>query len=95
MDGKHTVEIDSVTALKQMVEIGPERCILPYGAVYREVAEGKLRARPFTGRGLNALLVSATPLHRPVRQLTKELHKLLVDQIEISIAEGILTGIPL
>ena len=86
------VELDSLTALKSMAEIGPERCVLPYGAVYREVAEGKLRARPFAGRGLNASLVCATPLHRSVRRVTKELQALLVEQIKSSLAEGTLTG---
>jgi LysR family nitrogen assimilation transcriptional regulator len=89
------VEIDSLTALKRIAELGPERSILPYGAIYREVEEGKLRARPFDGRGLNALLVSATPLHRPVRRLAKELHKLLVEQVDSCIKAGVLTGIPL
>lgn len=90
-----SVEIDSLTALKRMVELGPERCVLPYGAVYREVREGKLHARPFEGRGLVALLVSATPLHRPIGRLTKELQALLVAEVEHCVREGMLTGVPL
>lgn len=87
-----SVELDSLTAQKRLVEIGPERCILPYGAVELEVSEGKLRARPFAGPGLTALLVYATPLHQSVRRLTKELQLLLVEQIGRSLAEGTLTG---
>lgn len=85
-------EIDSLTALKRIVEQGPERCVLPYGAVYREVLEGKLRARPFAGRGLSALLVSAMPLHRPVPRLTRELQDLLVEQVRLCIDNKMLSG---
>lgn len=85
-------ELDSLTALKRVTELGLARGILPYGAVYREVNEGKLRARPFLGPGLSAVLVCATPLHRSVRRLAKEMQLLLREQIEESIADGILTG---
>ncbi len=85
-------ELDSITALKRIVEVGPERCVLPYGAVHREVREGKLRARPFAGRGLSALLVSAMPLHRPTPRLAKELLELLVEQVETCIANGMIAG---
>ena len=86
------LELDSLTALKQVAETGPERCVLPFGAVNREVRDGKLRARRFAGDGLSALLVSATPLHRPIRRLTLELQTLLIEQVRDSIAEGVLTG---
>ena len=86
------LEVDSLTALKRLVEMGPERCVLPYGAVHREVSEGKLRARPFAGRGLSALLVSAMPLHRPVPRLAKELHELLVEQVQACIESGMISG---
>lgn len=85
-------ELDSLNALKRMAEIGPARCILPYGAVHREVQEGTLRARPFADPGLGALLVSATPLHRSVRRLTKALQQLLRDQLAASIADHAVTG---
>ena len=85
-------ELDSITALKRIVEVGPERCVLPYGAVHREVAEGKLRARPFVGRGLSAVLVSAMPLHRAAPRLAKKLQELLVEQVEACIANGMIAG---
>lgn len=85
-------EIDALTALKRIVEIGPERCVLPYAAVYREVQEGKLRARRFLDRGLSALLVSAMPLHRAVPRLTKELQELLVEQVDCCIADGMISA---
>jgi LysR family transcriptional regulator, nitrogen assimilation regulatory protein len=85
-------EIDSLTALKRLVEIGPERCVLPYGAVHREVREGTLNARPFSSRDMSALLVSAMPLHRAVPRLIKELRDLLVEQVEESIRAGMISG---
>jgi LysR family transcriptional regulator, nitrogen assimilation regulatory protein len=86
------LEVDSITALKRIVEIGPERCVLPFGAVYREVSEGKLRARLFQGRRLSALLVSAMPLHRPVPRLAKELQDLLIEQLDCCIENGMISG---
>lgn len=86
------LELDSLTALKRVAQSGPERCVLPYGAVYEEVREGKLHARRFAGEGLTALLVSATPLHRSIRRITRELQNLLVEQLRESLSEGTLTG---
>ena len=85
-------EFDSLIALKRMAEIGPERCVLPYAAVHREIIEGKLRARPFAAPGLHALLVCATPLHRSVRRLAKELQVLLTEQMKACLDEGTLSG---
>jgi len=85
-------ELDSLNGLIRMVETGKVRCILPFGAVHREVGEGRVRARPFSGPGLNALLVSAMPHDRPVRRLVKELQQLLRVQLAASIADNVVTG---
>lgn len=85
-------ELDSLTTLKRVAELGVARCVLPYGAVYREVQEGKLRAIPFADPGLGATLVLAAPLHRSVRRLARELQALLREQVAQGIAEGMLTG---
>lgn len=89
---KITVEMDSLAALKQVVEVGPERCILPMGAVYREVQAGLLQARQFEGDNLKALLVTATPLHRPVTRLMDATNKLLFEQLQVGAALGMVVG---
>lgn len=85
-------EIDSLAALKQVAESGPERCILPYGAIFREVAAGRLIARPFSAPGLKALLVSATPLHRPITRLARQTRDLLFGEVARAVSDGILVG---
>ena len=54
-------EIDCVAALKQLVERGVGCSVLPFGAVHREVQEGRLSARPFRSPAMRAMLVLATP----------------------------------
>ena len=87
-----TIEMDSLSALKQVVESGPERCVLPMGAVYREVQAGVLQARPFAGNNLKALLVTATPLHRPVTRLMEATNLVLFDQLQEGLNQGVITG---
>jgi LysR family nitrogen assimilation transcriptional regulator len=87
-----TVEMDSLAALKQVVEVGPERCILPLGAVYREVREGLLQARQFRGDHLKALLVTATPLHRPVTRLMAATMQMLLEQMRQGLSDGLIAG---
>ena len=89
---KITIEMDSLAALKQVVEVGPERCILPMGAVYREVQAGLLQARQFAGDNLKALLVTATPLHRPVTSLMEAADKLLFEQLQEGLTQGLIAG---
>lgn len=65
------MQLDCVAALKQVVEEGGGCTVLPYGAVHREVRDGRLHARPFRGNSMRAMLVVATPFHRPVTRLAK------------------------
>ncbi|MFG1343556.1 LysR family transcriptional regulator [Xanthobacter autotrophicus DSM 431] len=88
------VEIDSVPALKQLVEMGAAQTILPFGAVHREVKEKRLVARPFAAGDLRATLVLATALHRPVTKATRQLVQIIQDQIVRHVDSGILCGTP-
>ncbi|WP_426956400.1 LysR substrate-binding domain-containing protein [Muricoccus radiodurans] len=65
------MEIDCVAALRQLVEDGRGRTVLPFGAVHREVQDGRLSARPFRHASMKAMLVVATPAHRPVTRLAR------------------------
>jgi LysR family nitrogen assimilation transcriptional regulator len=88
-----TAEIDCVHALRELAEAGPERCILPFGAVHHQVNEGRLRARRFRDPDMQALLVLATPLHRPVSKLASAVLRLVVEEVKRCLDEGVLTGI--
>jgi LysR family nitrogen assimilation transcriptional regulator len=87
------MEIDSVSALKQIVAAGTG-CftILPYGAVHQEVREHRLNARPIKSANMRAMLVAATPLHRMVTKATRILLRLIQAEIKRCIASGTLKG---
>jgi LysR family nitrogen assimilation transcriptional regulator len=87
-----TMEVDSISALKQLVE-GRDGCtILPYGAAYREVREGRLSAQWIKSPDMCAMLVTTTPLHRPISKTTQALLRLVHAEVKRCIASGILRG---
>lgn len=88
-----TAEIDSLDAMKEMVESGPERCILPLGAVHREVKAGLLSSRRFRDPQMQALLVLATPLHRPVSRLAAAILQLVEKEVERCVEANTLSGV--
>lgn len=87
-----SAEIDSLDAMKELVEAGPERCVLPLGAVHREVRAGRLAARRFAGTQLQALLVLATPVNRPVNPLASAVQRLIQAEVARCLADGSLSG---
>jgi LysR family transcriptional regulator, nitrogen assimilation regulatory protein len=87
-----TAEIDSLDAIKEMVKIGPERCVLPLGTFHRELRAGVLTGRAFDDRQMDALLVLATPLHKPVTKLASALLRLVEEEVARCVREGILSG---
>lgn len=84
-------EVDSVPALKQLVQSGHWNTILPYGAVHAEVAAGRLVARPLATT-MQALLVTATAKHRPVSKATSALLSMVRLEIKRCVASGTLKG---
>ena len=87
-----SVEVDSVAALIQLVLEGPERSVLPFGAVHAKVSEGRLEARRLDGAALQPLLVTATPLNRPVTKIMDVTTHLLIAQISDCLKAGVITG---
>lgn len=85
-------EIDSVAALKQLVAKGPQRTILPLGAVKDDLRTGRLAARRFADPDMQALLVVATPLRRPVTKLTVAVLALIRAEIRACLSAGVLAG---
>ncbi|HEV2678414.1 MAG TPA: LysR substrate-binding domain-containing protein [Aliidongia sp.] len=86
------MELDSIAALKQLVEAGAGSTILPFGAVHQEVLAGRLRARPIASAQMRAMLVTATPSHRPISRATHVLLRLVQAEVERCIETGVLKG---
>ena len=86
------MEIDSVTAIKQLVGSGEGATVLPFGSVHREVSEGNLIARRIDSTDTLAMLVTATPLHRPVTKATRSLLAFVHAEVKRSVSAGILVG---
>lgn len=87
-----TMEIDCVAALKQLVERGIGCTVLPFGAVHREVQEGRLSARPFHAPAMRAMLVIATPPHKPVSVMIRATIGMLQSEVRRLAAAGVLQG---
>ena len=86
-------EVDSLDATKELVATGTERCILPLGAIHRERKAGQLIARPFDNPQMQALLVLATPLHKPITRLATAVLRLVEKEVVRCVEEGILSGV--
>ena len=89
---KVTMEIDCVAALKQLVARGIGCTVLPFGAVHREVQEGRLIARPFHAPAMRAMLVIATPPQRPVTAMIRATIALLQSEVGRLAAASVLQG---
>ncbi len=86
------MEIDCVAAIKQLVERGTGCTVLPFGAVHREVQECRLRARPFRTPTMRAMLVIATPAHKPVTTMIRTVIQMLQTEVRRLVVQGILRG---
>ena len=71
---------------------GPERCVLPLGTFHRELKAGLLTGRRFDDNEMDALLVLATPLHKPVTKLASAVLRLVEQEVSRCIDDGILSG---
>ena len=85
-------EIDCVAALKQLAERAVGCTVLPFGAVHREVQEGRLLARPFRSPAMRAMLVIATPPNKPVTPLIRSVIGILQNEVRRLTMLGVLRG---
>lgn len=86
-------EVDCVAALKQLVERGVGSTILPFGAVHREVHDGRLSVRPFRSEAMRALLVLATPANKPVSPLVRAAMGMVQDEVKRLVPLDVLRGV--
>lgn len=81
-------EIDSVTAMKEMVSKGVGYAILPLGSVKREVEDGRLTARPFQDPGLSRNLYLAYSAKRPASKATAAIRELVRHVVQDNLQDG-------
>jgi len=82
------LEIDSVTAMKEMAIKGVGYAILPMGSVTREVVDGRLSARAFINPVLSRKMYLAYSAKRPPSQATTAIRELLRDVVQENLREG-------
>ena len=87
------MEIDSIAAVKELIETEGFVGILPFGVVHREVEAGRLAARPIlAGVPMTAELVVGTALSQPVTSATRQLLRIIGTEVSTFTARGILRG---
>ncbi|MGC9369257.1 MAG: LysR family transcriptional regulator [Paracoccaceae bacterium] len=86
-------EVDSLMTLVRMVEDGSVATILPYNAVQRDIAEGRITATQIDPQQLRRILVLATTTHHPVRTPMRIVAQLCAEIVRDLAAEGQWQGI--
>lgn len=86
------LEIDSVSAIRQLVISGGGQSILPYGAVHAEVRSGQIVAQKIAEPAMEAVLVIATPRNKPVTRTVRSVIKLIEKETLKCLESGILRG---
>jgi len=81
-------ELDSLAAIKELVEDGTGWSILSFASVYREVEEGRLTARRIVKPNVSRSLVLATSTQRPLSQAARVVVKQIKSEVDNLIATG-------
>jgi LysR family nitrogen assimilation transcriptional regulator len=82
------LEIDSVTAMKELVIKGVGHAILPLGAVKREVDDGRIVARRFTDPSLSREMYLVYSAKRPASNATAAIREIMHQVVEENIKSG-------
>ena len=82
------LEIDSVTATKEMVAKGIGYAILPLGAVHREVGDGRLTARRFARPTLSRNMYLAYSASHPGSNATTAIREVMRQVVQENLASG-------
>ena len=82
------LEIDSVTATKELVIKGLGHGILPFGAVKREVGDGRITARRFTDPTLSRQMYLVYSAKRPTSNATNAIREIMRAVVSENIASG-------
>ncbi len=82
------LEIDSVTATKELVTKGIGHSILPLGAVKREVDDGRIIARRFTNPTLSREMYLVYSAKRPASNATAAIREAMHQVVQDNIVSG-------
>jgi LysR family nitrogen assimilation transcriptional regulator len=82
-------EVDSLAAIKELIEEGKVYTVLPIGCVYKEVLAGSLRAWRLVDPGVVNTMVLAAAQSRPFTAAMREVRMVLRDQVAIVAREQI------
>ncbi|MDX1484235.1 MAG: LysR substrate-binding domain-containing protein [Alphaproteobacteria bacterium] len=88
LDLNLVLEIDSVTATKEMVAKGIGFTILPLGAVRREVEDGRLTARRFARPALSRNMYLAYSASRPASNAMTAIREVMREVVQENLASG-------
>jgi len=86
------LEVDSLSALKDLVLAGMGTTILPLASVYADVKAGRLTAGPVFDPPLTRRLVLAYSAARPIPSAAKELGRAVVRQVHALVDSGVWAG---
>lgn len=86
------LELDSLSAIKELVQSGTGWTVLPYAAVYREVELGLMSARRVTSPPLRRTVVLATTGQRPLSAAARALVELIQVQVDDLVSSGKWSG---
>ncbi len=86
-------EVDSLMTLIRMVETGEVSTILPFNAVQRDVAAGRITATQIDPLELRRILVLATTAHHPVRAAMRIVAQFCAQTVRSLAASGEWQGI--
>lgn len=86
------LELDSLSAIKELVQSGTGWTVLPYAAVYREVELGLMSAQRVTSPPLRRTVVLATTGQRPLSSAARALVELIQVQVDELVSSGKWSG---
>jgi len=82
------VELDALSAIKELVEDGAGYTILPYASVHREVAEGRLAARRIVGPPISRSLLLASSTQQPISAAARAVMQQIKGQVRDLVDTG-------
>ncbi len=82
------VELDALSAIKELVEDGAGYTILPYASVHREVAEGRLAARRIFGPPISRSLLLASSTQQPISAAARAVMQQIKGQVRNLVDTG-------
>lgn len=84
-----SMEVDSLSTIKRLVESGHGHALLTYVTVHEEVKARKLSAARIVKPRVHMALSLATPIYGKSRMLTRTLHSLIREEVDRCVEQGL------